>query len=283
MLAHTDFLIAAIPLVPLAGAIINGLLGHRLPRPLVTIVANGTVLLAFLAAATLFLGLSSEGAPLALHTKVYTWMQAGTLSVDVSFVFDHLSGVMALVVTGVGFLIHLYSVGYMAHDPGYARYFAYLNLFTFAMLVLVLGDSLPLMFLGWEGVGLCSYLLIGFWFTDDKKAAAGKKAFIVNRIGDFGFIVAMLLLFRALGTLSFEGLRTAAEGGSVTTVLATAVCLLLFLGATGKSAQLPLYIWLPDAMAGPTPVSALIHAATMVTAGVYMAARLGFLYTLAPM
>src|SRR5919108_420631 len=196
-------------------------------------------------------------------------------------------GVLAasfVVVTGVGSLIHLFSVGYMKEDPGYARYFAYLNLFVVFMLVLVLGSSFPVMFIGWEGVGLCSYLLIGFWFNDKIKADAGKKAFIVNRIGDFGVLVAMFLLWRELGTVDFVRIAQLAPtelvaGGTVVTL----ITLFLFLGCTGKSAQIPLYTWLPDAMAGPTPVSALIHAATMVTAGVYLIARSGFLFSMAPL
>ena len=200
--------------------------------------------------------------------------------VKLAFNFDALSGLMALIVSGVGFLIHVYSVGYMAHDKSYARYFTYLNLFTFAMLILVLADSLPLLFVGWEGVGLCSYLLIGFWFTDSAKASAGKKAFIVNRIGDMGFMIGMLLLVYFTGALNFAALAT--RVGQVDPYWLTVIALLFFVGATGKSAQLPLFVWLPDAMAGPTPVSALIHAATMVTAGVYLIARLSFLYVLAP-
>ncbi len=275
-------LLPLIPLIPLAGAVVNGLLGHRLPKRLVSIVGCGTVALSFAIGASLAYELFLSDTPLGVRSSLYTWMASGSVHVELSFTFDRLSAVMTLVVTGVGFLIHLYSVGYMAHDPGYARYFAYLNLFTFAMLTLVLGDSMPVMFLGWEGVGLCSYLLIGFWFTDSEKASAGKKAFVVNRIGDFGFIVAMLLVARYVGDLRFDGLATAVTAGKVSGLLATGICLMLFLGATGKSAQLPLYIWLPDAMAGPTPVSALIHAATMVTAGVYMLARLGFLFALSP-
>jgi len=202
--------------------------------------------------------------------------------VDAALQLDQLSMVMMMVVTGVGFLIHVFSVGYMRDDPGYPRYFAYLNLFVFFMLVLVMGSSYPLMFVGWEGVGLCSYLLIGFWFSDREKSDAGKKAFIVNRIGDFGFLVAMFLLFSTFGTLDFvpvfDGARTLTYGGG----LVTAVTLFFFLGAAGKSAQIPLYVWLPDAMAGPTPVSALIHAATMVTAGVYLVARSSVLFALSP-
>jgi NADH-quinone oxidoreductase subunit L len=210
-------------------------------------------------------------------------MPVGELAVNFAFQVDQLSLVMLLVVTGVGWLIHVFSVGYMRKDPGYARYFAYLNLFVAFMLVLVLGASFPMLFIGWEGVGLCSYLLIGFWFTDREKAAAGLKAFLVNRIGDAGFLVAMFLLFRHLGTLDFAAVtERAPQVFEVGDGAVTAIALLLFLGCVGKSAQIPLYTWLPDAMAGPTPVSALIHAATMVTAGVFLVARAGVLFALAP-
>jgi NADH-quinone oxidoreductase subunit L len=281
-------LIPLIPLLPLLGAALNGFFGHRLPRWLVTLVALGTVLGAFIISVMGVVELSQMPEGRTLVSDGYRWMQAGSLSVDVRLVIDRLSAVMIMVVTGVGFLIHLYSVGYMSHDPGYSRYFAYLNLFMFAMLVLVLGDSLPLLFVGWEGVGLCSYLLIGFWYTDSDKASAGKKAFIVNRIGDFGFLVAMGLLLRYGGTLNIVALKSVIAGnaawatGGALNAIAIAAALLLVLGATGKSAQIPLYIWLPDAMAGPTPVSALIHAATMVTAGVYLTARMSFLFVQAP-
>src|SRR5205823_13686835 len=197
---------------------------------------------------------------------------------DLAFQLDPLSVVMLMVVTWVGTLIHIYSVGYMGHEPGYARYFAYLNLFLAEMLVLILGSSYLLMFVGWEGVGLCSYLLIGFYYTTDYAPAAGKKAFVVNRIGDFGFLVAMFLMFAYFGSVDFGRVSQIAAAGGIAPWLLTAICLLLFLGACGKSAQIPLYVWLPDAMAGPTPVSALIHAATMVTAGVYMVARSNALY-----
>ena len=211
-------------------------------------------------------------------------MVVGNFSVDIAFLIDPLSMVMTLVVTGVGFLIHVYSVGYMGHDPGYRRYFAYLNLFTFSMLCLVLGSNFLLMYLGWEGVGLCSYLLIGFWYEKKSASDAGKKAFIVNRVGDFGFALGVMLIFTTFGTLDFGGVFSQAFSLSSTggRNIATAITLLLFLGATGKSAQIPLYTWLPDAMEGPTPVSALIHAATMVTAGVYMVARCHALFILAP-
>jgi NADH-quinone oxidoreductase subunit L len=212
--------------------------------------------------------------------RYFEWMPVGDLRIDAAFQLDQLSMIMVLVITGVGALIHLFSVGYMRDDPGYPRFFAYLNLFVFFMLVLVLGASYPVMFIGWEGVGLCSYLLIGFWFSDKVNADAGKKAFIVNRIGDFGFLVAMFMLYAHIASLDFAGIsqRVADLAPSV----ATAICLFFFLGCAGKSAQIPLYVWLPDAMAGPTPVSALIHAATMVTAGVYLVARSAMLFALSP-
>ncbi len=223
------------------------------------------------------------GGALAPFVRSYfAWMPAGDLRIDAALQLDQLSMVMVLVITGVGFLIHVFSVGYMRDDPGYPRYFAYLNLFVFFMLVLVLGASYPVLFVGWEGVGLCSYLLIGFWFSEKANADAGKKAFIVNRIGDFGLMVAMFMLFANLGTLDFIGVNAAAAQLGVGSGLVTAVCLFIFLGCAGKSAQIPLYVWLPDAMAGPTPVSALIHAATMVTAGVYLVARSSVLFAMAP-
>ncbi|HEY9225802.1 MAG TPA: NADH-quinone oxidoreductase subunit L, partial [Gemmatimonadaceae bacterium] len=214
--------------------------------------------------------------------RYFSWIVTGDLRIDAAFQLDQLSMMMTLVVTGVGMLIHVFSVGYMRDDPGYPRYFAYLNLFVFFMLLLVLGGNYPLLFIGWEGVGLCSYLLIGFWFSEKANADAGKKAFIVNRIGDFGFLVAMFMMFANLGALDFTGVREAAASLPFGGTVVTAICLFLFLGCAGKSAQIPLYVWLPDAMAGPTPVSALIHAATMVTAGVYLIARSSFLFSLAP-
>ncbi len=212
----------------------------------------------------------------------FSWMPIGSMSIDAALQLDQLSMVMVLIITGVGTLIHIFSVGYMREDPGYPRYFAYLNLFVFFMLVLVLGANYPVLFVGWEGVGLCSYLLIGFWFSEKANADAGKKAFIVNRIGDFGFLIAMFMIFSSFGVLDFVGVDAAVAGLSVGTALVTAICLFMFLGCAGKSAQIPLYVWLPDAMAGPTPVSALIHAATMVTAGVYLVARSSVLFSLAP-
>jgi len=265
-----------VPLLPLIGAAICGLVGKWLPKGWVYAVALASVLLSFLIGLRAFIGLG-EQAPL-FHELWFNWFSAGSLRVDMAFSFDRLSGALTLVVTGVGFLIHVYSVGYMEEDPGYWRYFSYLNLFIAAMMTLVLGDNLVAMFVGWEGVGLCSYLLIGFWFTDEEKAYAGRKAFIVNRIGDFGFLIGIFILFNQVGTVGIAQINSAVLPLGVASIAA----LCLFIGATGKSAQLPLYIWLPDAMAGPTPVSALIHAATMVTAGVYMVARLSHLYVSAP-
>ncbi len=287
-----------IPLLPFAGFLINGILGRRLPKWLVTTVAILAPLAAFgivlyaAAGVYLFTHIQCEpGCPVCGPCSIFQpyvdsfghWISISALHVDFSFVLDQLSLVMLLVVTGVGFLIHVYSVGYMSDDEGYARYFSYLNLFLFFMTVLVLAGNALVMFVGWEGVGLASYLLIGFYFQKKSAADAGKKAFIVNRIGDFGFLIAMFLLVANFGTLTFTeiaaklGMDPGWQGGVVTVI---ALCLML--GAAGKSAQLPLYIWLPDAMEGPTPVSALIHAATMVTAGVYMVARTHVIFDHSP-
>lgn len=221
-----------------------------------------------------------------LEQVVYPWISVGQFKLDMVFRLDSLSTLFTLVITGVGTLIHIYSIGYMSHDESPGKFFCYLNLFCFAMLMLVIGGSLPILFLGWEGVGLCSYLLIGYWYQDIEKAKAGKKAFVVNRVGDFGFLLGMFLIFSTFGTLDFESLRSMFVHGALPAGVdpnsITAICLLLFVGCMGKSAQIPLYIWLPDAMAGPTPVSALIHAATMVTSGIYMVSRLNFLYSLSP-
>jgi NADH-quinone oxidoreductase subunit L len=271
-----------IPLAPFAGFLLNGLLGRRLPKWLVTTVALLAPLVAFLAVLGTGWLLTPSDLPF-VETCPQPWINAAGLHIDFSFVFDQLSFVMLLVVTGVGFLIHIYSVGYMGEEEGYARYFSYLNLFLFFMTVLVLAGNALVMFVGWEGVGLASYLLIGFYFQKKSAADAGKKAFIVNRMGDFGFLIGMFLLLANFGTLTFSEIASklnvnpAWQGGVLTVI---ALCLLL--GATGKSAQLPLYIWLPDAMEGPTPVSALIHAATMVTAGVYMMARTHVLFDHSP-
>jgi NADH-quinone oxidoreductase subunit L len=274
-------LLTLIVLLPLAGFLLNGLLGPRLGKGFVTVVGCGLPILAFLATLRAF-GELDGSAAVALTATAYTWAVIGDFSFDVGFYFDRLSALMTLIVTGVGSLIHVYSTGYMKDDAGYARYFAYLNLFLFFMLLLVLGRSLLVCFVGWEGVGLASYLLIGFWFEDPAKAAAGKKAFITNRVGDAGFLLGMFLLYHALGTLDFDAVNEAFQGPIPPALSASLVGLLLFIGATGKSAQIPLHVWLPDAMAGPTPVSALIHAATMVTAGVYLIARLNGLYLEAP-
>jgi NADH-quinone oxidoreductase subunit L len=273
------------PALALLGFVLNGALALWRPtaKAAVTVIGVGVLAGAFAVGIAVVSAFARLGAEAPVVFRYWSWMPVGTLQVDAALQVDQLSTVMLLVVTGVGSLIHLFSVGYMKEDPGYARYFAYLNLFVFFMLVLVLGANFPVMFVGWEGVGLCSYLLIGFWFNEKVNADAGKKAFIVNRIGDFGFLVAMFITFWATGSLDFGAVfarapTLLAAGGGAVTVLT----LCLFLGCTGKSAQIPLYTWLPDAMQGPTPVSALIHAATMVTAGVYLVARCNVLFALAP-
>jgi NADH-quinone oxidoreductase subunit L len=273
-----------VPALPLLGAIVNGLGAGRLPRRAVSAVGTGTVGLAFAIALGCFFSLVSLPGEERLYVQtLFGWVDSGDLSVPVRLALDPLSAVMMLVVSGVGFLIHVYSTGYMGHEKAYGRYFAYLNLFTFSMLMLVLADNFLLLFFGWEAVGLCSYLLIGYWYEKPSAADAGKKAFIVNRIGDWGFMIGIFLVFVTFGTLDFgrvfaEAPERLVLGGGA----ATAIALFLFVGAMGKSAQIPLHVWLPDAMEGPTPVSALIHAATMVTAGVYMVARCHTLYVLAP-
>jgi NADH-quinone oxidoreductase subunit L len=304
--AFVPFLPGLIILLPLLGFLANGALalahgrksadavraggeldlGERNARPathtLPSLIGPGVIGLAFVITLVNFgraLGASLEEP---VVVSYWTWMATGTFSVDAAIQLDQLSLLMMMIVTGIGFLIHVFSVGYMRDDAGYPRYFAYLNLFVFFMLVLVLGASYPVLFVGWEGVGLCSYLLIGFWYSDKANADAGKKAFVMNRIGDFGFLVAMFLLFATFGTLDFEPIFAEAETLVYAGGLVTAITLFFFLGAAGKSAQIPLYVWLPDAMAGPTPVSALIHAATMVTAGVYLVARSSVLFALSP-
>jgi NADH-quinone oxidoreductase subunit L len=278
-----DSILRWIVIWPLLG-ILGNLLVPR--RSFVRLWAPAMVGLAFVTALVAVWRLWMLPPGTALVDHVYRWMAVGNLRVDVDLTVDALSAIMVLVVTGVGFLIHVYSTGYMAEDRDVARYFTYLNLFTLSMLVLVLADNLPLLFVGWEGVGLCSYLLIGFWYEKTENASAGKKAFVVNRIGDAFFLLGLFALFWSLGaqgTWTFAFREIEAHAAELPPAVVTAVCLLLFAGATGKSAQLPLYVWLPDAMAGPTPVSALIHAATMVTAGVYLVARLHFLYAMAPL
>ena len=280
-----EILIAILLLAPVVGFLMNGLRFRSSNYVLAGSIATAAVFISFISSVMLFtqlVGLPSEERKLAVN--FFNWINVGNFSVNAGFVVDQLSAIMLLIITGVGTLIHLFSIGYMHHDKGVTKYFAYLNLFIFNMLVLVTGDSLLTMFVGWEGVGLCSYLLIGFWFTDSAKAAAGMKAFIVNRIGDAAFLLGMFILFTTFGTLNFYELNalapTAIEASWLGAV--TLGTLLLFVGATGKSAQIPLYVWLPDAMAGPTPVSALIHAATMVTAGVYMIVRLNPMFIAAP-
>jgi len=294
-------LLGLIPLLPALGAIFNGLFGSKLPKPFVGGVAcaamAGSFVISVFAVITMIGGGQPDGAGHTLYPELYynawTWFEVGGLSVDFAFVLDPLSAIMILIITGVGLLIHVYSTGYMFGDKAFWRYFAYLNFFVFAMLCLVLGDNLILLFLGWEGVGVASYLLIGFWYEDEEKASAGKKAFITNRVGDFAVLLGLFLLFQLTGTFTISAIMEwtstlttgmLIEDGASTSFsgLLTLICILFFIGCTGKSAQIPLYVWLPDAMAGPTPVSALIHAATMVTAGVYLIARMSFLFALAP-
>ena len=312
-------LIWLVPLLPMLGFVVNGLLslssayhvgpddpsrdghaghtghtgefaavqathhGHRHRwEPVVTILGPAVLILSFVLSAAIAWTMFDRDAAAPFIQTYGTWMPAGDLHIDWAFQLDRLSIVMVLIITGIGSLIHIFSVGYMREDPGYPRFFAYLNLFVFFMLALVLGANYPVLFVGWEGVGLCSYLLIGFWFSDTANANAGKKAFIVNRIGDFGFLIAMFLIWSNFGSLDFVGVDQKVAGLAMGTGIVTAICLFLFLGCAGKSAQMPLYIWLPDAMAGPTPVSALIHAATMVTAGVYLIARSSNLFSHSP-
>lgn len=270
-----------LPTLPLLSAIFNAIFSRRLPRGVVGLIACASVGLSFVFSVLAFFAMqSAEEHSRVINTVVYSWIPVGDFKIDVAFLIDPLSALMLLVVTGVGFLIHVYSIGYMEHDEGYGRFFTYLNLFVFSMLILVLGNNYLLMYVGWELVGLCSYLLISFWFHKPEAAAAGKKAFITTRIGDFGFGLGVLLIFTTFGTLSFADVFSRAP--QVSQPILTIITLLLFAGAVGKSAQIPLYVWLPDAMEGPTPVSALIHAATMVTAGVYMVARSHALFANAP-
>lgn len=269
--------------LPLVGFLINGLTGlfvesYRSKKQLIGIIANTAVFIPFIVAFYFFVNMNADSG--ALVYKLFTWIEAGTFSVDIAYRVDQLSVMMTLIVTGVGFLIHLYSMGYMSHDEGYWKFFAYLNLFIFAMLNLVLGNNLLLLFLGWEGVGVCSYLLIGFWYQDMAKSDAAKKAFIYNRIGDFAFLIAMFMIFQSVGSLNFDVIFNNMAG--IPEGYKVAIGLLMFVGATGKSAQIPLFVWLPDAMAGPTPVSALIHAATMVTSGIYLISRMSPMYVMIP-
>lgn len=274
-------LIALVPLLPLIGFLINGLGNKSIPKSLVGIIGSGMMLLSFIISLGIFFEL--KGSEISAHTfTFFDWIKVGNFDLSFSFLVDPLSSVMLLIVTGVGFLIHLYSIGYMHDDEGFAKFFAYLNLFVFFMLLLVLGANYAIMFIGWEGVGLCSYLLIGFWYKNQSYNDAAKKAFVMNRIGDLGFLIALFLIFKTFGSISYNEVFTSAAKFTSGDPILTTIALLLFIGAMGKSAQLPLYTWLPDAMAGPTPVSALIHAATMVTAGIYMIARSSIIYVLAP-
>jgi len=269
--------------LPLLGFLINGLAGlsspsYRNKKNLIGSIANLAVFIPFLIAFYFFINIDQGSDP--VIAKLFTWIHAGSFTADIAYQMDQLSILMTLVVTGVGFLIHLYSIGYMWHDEGYWKFFAYLNLFIFAMLNLVMADNLLLLFLGWEGVGLCSYLLIGFWYTDGAKADAGNKAFWYNRVGDFAFLVAMFLTFQHIGSLSFDAILSNLE--AIPGEDKFWIALLMFIGATGKSAQIPLFVWLPDAMAGPTSVSALIHAATMVTSGIYLISRMSPMFVMSP-
>jgi len=277
-------LVWLIPVFPLIGFLINGLFTRDLPEKAIGWIGSISVGASFVVAVSIFLELlGMEPGSRSVQKVVYTWILSGDLSVPIGFLIDPLSMLMMMVVSGVGCIIHVYSIGYMHGEVGFRRYFAYLNLFVFNMLILVSANNFLLMFVGWEGVGLCSYLLIGYYYEKKSASDAGKKAFVVNRVGDFGFLLGMFLIFITFGTLDFtqvfsEATAKLAQGG----LMVTGITLLLFVGATGKSAQLPLYTWLPDAMEGPTPVSALIHAATMVTAGVYMVARCSVLFAMAP-
>ena len=274
-------LVWLVPLIPFIGFLINGLGRNTLGKNLIGIIGSGVTLISFVISVGIFLALGNDAVK-SHEIFLFDWISAGTLHIPVSFLIDPLSSIMLLIITGIGFLIHVYSIGYMHDDEGFGKFFSYLNLFIFFMLLLVLGSNYIVMFIGWEGVGLCSYLLIGFWFTNSAYATAAKKAFVMNRIGDLGFLIAVFLIFTTFGSVEFSKIFPLAGNmlpGDSTLAL---IALLLFIGACGKSAQIPLFTWLPDAMAGPTPVSALIHAATMVTAGIYMIARSHVIFDLAP-
>ncbi len=276
-----DFLISLVPLMPLLGFLLVALSGKSLGRGVTSVIACGTVLVSFLVSVYLFTELlSAPEDQRFLTATLFDWIKTGGFSASISFLVDPLSSLMLLIITGVGFLIHVYSIGYMHDDAGFNRFFSYLNLFVFFMLLLVMGSNYLLMFVGWEGVGLCSYLLIGFWFKNQNYNDAANKAFIMNRIGDLGLLLGVILIVMNFGSLQYN--EVFAKATTVDPQTITLITILLFIGAMGKSAQIPLYTWLPDAMAGPTPVSALIHAATMVTAGVYMVVRNNILYTLSP-
>lgn len=270
-------LAALIPLFPLLGFLFNGFFGKKVSKSFSGILASGAILASFVVSVIVFMQLqaSSEKSHI---VEVFSWINSGSLHIPFEFLIDPLSTVFLLIITGIGFLIHVYSIGYMHEDEGFSRFFTYLNLFVFFMLLLVMGNNYLILFVGWEGVGLCSYLLIGFWFKNTAYNNAARKAFVMNRIGDLGFLLGLILIFVTYGSISFNEVFPNAGIASVSVV--TSIALLLFIGAMGKSAQIPLYTWLPDAMAGPTPVSALIHAATMVTAGIYMIVRSNVFYSI---
>jgi NADH-quinone oxidoreductase subunit L len=272
-------LIPLIPFLPLIGFAVNGLFGRRLSKTAVGVIGSGALLVSFLLSVMAFNQVASGGP---IQVNLYQFFSVGSLAANFGFLVDQLSVWMMLIVTGVGFLIHVYSIGYMHDDDGFWKFFAYLNLFIFSMLLLIMGDNLLMLFFGWEGVGLCSYLLIGFWYTNREYGKAARKAFIMNRVGDLGLLLGMFMIFQNFGSLTYSEIFAALPNIQLEAGVVTLICILLFIGAMGKSAQLPLYTWLPDAMAGPTPVSALIHAATMVTAGVYLVARFNPLYNLSP-
>jgi NADH-quinone oxidoreductase subunit L len=272
-------LIPLIPFLPLIGFAINGLFGKRLSKNMVGLIGSGTLFASFVLSVLCFNQVAASGP---IQVTLYNFFTVGNLSANFGFLVDQLSVWMMLIVTGVGFLIHVYSIGYMHDDDGFWKFFAYLNLFIFSMLLLIMGDNFLMLFFGWEGVGLCSYLLIGFWYTNKEFGKAARKAFIMNRIGDLGLLIGMFVIFQTFGSLNFNDIFATLPNMHLEAGIATLICMLLFVGAMGKSAQIPLYTWLPDAMAGPTPVSALIHAATMVTAGVYLVARCHPLYDLSP-
>jgi NADH-quinone oxidoreductase subunit L len=278
-----ETIVKLVPLLPLAGFLILAMNNKRLPNGVASFIACGVVLASFVCSVMLFSDLVSLPAESRfIKVEAFRWIVAGNTSINFSFLVDPLSSIMLSIITGVGFLIHVYSIGYMHDDPGYNKFFSYLNLFVFFMLVLVMGSNYLVMFVGWEGVGLCSYLLIGFWFKNQDYNDAANKAFIMNRIGDLGLLLGVILIFLNYSSLEYADVFTMAASDNLGSPVLTLITILLFVGAMGKSAQIPLYTWLPDAMAGPTPVSALIHAATMVTAGVYMVARNNVLYSLSP-
>jgi NADH-quinone oxidoreductase subunit L len=277
-----DSLLWLIPLLPLLGFVINGLGRNTFSKSLIGFIGSGVIFASFVLSVVLFFELNGS-AEKQVNVALFDWISAGNLHIPLSFLYDPLSSIMLLIITGVGFLIHVYSIGYMHEDAGFGKFFSYLNLFIFFMLILVLGSNYIVMFIGWEGVGLCSYLLIGFWYTNKNYASAAKKAFVMNRIGDLGFLIGVFLIFNTFGSLEFAKVFPQAASLMSGNTAVMWITILLFIGACGKSAQLPLFTWLPDAMAGPTPVSALIHAATMVTAGIYMIARSSVLFDLAPL